>query len=99
MFDEWVLFSLLTNFAKTPVDGILSIIIQFWENTLAIGCMWCTVLAVYRVKLITWSQRANNFEISRKCIKSRLNWGINFLFGYNISCKTEFYKSLTMKNC
>ena len=63
----------LSHFAKTSVEGILSIVIQFCESTWAIGCMWSTVLGVYRVKLITWSQRAKTFEISRKLTKFRLN--------------------------
>ena len=64
---------ILSHFAKTPVEGILSIVIRFHKSTLAIGCMWSTVLAVYRVKLITWSQRAKTFEISRKLTKFWLN--------------------------
>ena len=63
----------LSHFAKTPVEGILSIVIQFHKSTWAIGCMWSTVLAVYQVKLITWSQRAKTFEISRKLTKFWLN--------------------------
>ena len=51
--------------------------------------MWSTVLAVYRVKLITWSQRAKTFEISRKLTKFRLNWGTNILIGYKFCSKTD----------
>ena len=90
---------ILSHFAKTSDEGILSIVIQFRESTWAIGCMWSTVLDVYRVKLITSCQRAKTFETFRKLTKFRLNWGTNILLGYKFGSKSEFYKSLTVKNC
>ena len=50
-------------------EGIVSIVIQIRENTWAIRGIWSTVLAVYRVRLITWSQRAKNFKISKNLAK------------------------------
>ena len=64
------------------MEGIVSIVVQFRKNTWTIGCVSSTVLAVYRVQSITWSERGKNFEISRKSTKFRLNRGINVLLGY-----------------
>ena len=74
---ERLLFLLLTNFTKTPVilspdvwcEGIVSIVIQFRENTWAIVCISSTVLALNWVQLITWTKWVQNFEISRKFAK------------------------------
>ena len=49
-------------------------------------------MAVYCVKFITYSQRANNFEISRKLTKFRLNCGRNTMFWYKFDLKLNFIR-------
>ena len=83
---------MLNNFAKTPIEVIVSIVIQFRENAWAIGDIWSTVLAVYRVKLTTWSQRANNFEIYKILAKFGLNCGTSDTFCHNFGLKMNFIR-------
>ena len=51
-----------------------------------------TVLAVYRVQLITWCQRAKNFEISKYLAKFGLNCGTNDTFCHNFGLKMKFIR-------
>ena len=52
-------------------------------------------LAKYQMHLITWCQRAQNFEISKNLGKFGSKWGIDLL-EVQLCFGNEIYKSLTM---
>ena len=93
VYNERVLFLLLTSAMKTSVTlstddlmkGVLFLLLTNFSKTLG-------QMAIYRVKLITWSERTKNFEISKKLAKFSFNCGTNETFCHNFGLKMNFIR-------